>query len=242
MFTVQKTARPGTRAIRALLSGDDAVYAVVGVNSEGQWWYDVTPEGCNRVAYDGGYATERAAKVAATAAAASDDYNLGARPVGPWIPIREGSRSRRARPGAAVSPRILHTYSTVTPESAEECDYADRGWIGPGGDRWSCASGDDSERRAAEAAGVEGAWSPDPDDDLVEATVAYLRSEGVYGVDGASVGQVGAFHEHDWWIARGGMDIYTGEEEERGYHPEGYPPAVLAEIDRRVRGAAGGAR
>lgn len=82
---------PGARAMRVFLSGEQEAHGVVGVNGTGQWWYDVTPVGGHRVAYDGGYPSERAAKRAATEAAASDDNNLGARPVGPWIPIRGGA-------------------------------------------------------------------------------------------------------------------------------------------------------
>lgn len=136
--------------------------------------------------------------------------------------------------------RILATYDKITPESAEEGDYSESGWLLPYGFELPMPDGICGEEAAAWIAdNVESMWSWTLDEDgfdLDEATASaarFLRDEGAtesnpagYGVDGSTVT---SYYQADWSV-----DYATGEETRNAYHLEGFTPDQLRAIYRRV--------
>jgi len=106
------------------------------------------------------------------------------------------------------------SYEIVTPESAEDGDVAERGWIDEEG---HCTDPDDYDREEGHTA--------------VDLAVEFLRSEtGAGGMEPSS----GALSEFDWFTSYGYIDYSTGAEESRSYHPYGFTPDELDEIAKRI--------
>ena len=141
--------------------------------------------------------------------------------------------------------RILATYDKITPESAEEGDYSESGWLLPYGVELPMPDGLYGEEAAAWIAdNVEPVWSWDPtdyvddDEETAEDQAAisaarFLRDEGAaepseygYGVDGSTV--------TSYYQADGSTDYSTGEETRNAYHLEGFTHDQLRAIYRRV--------
>ena len=96
--------------------------------------------------------------------------------------------------------RISVTYDTVTPESAEEGDAADRGWVDFAG---KPMEGDDAD---------------DPEASAVENAVAFLRYEGATEPSEDGAGDVCP----RWWTAmEKSVNYKTGEETSHSYHFHG---------------------
>lgn len=98
------------------------------------------------------------------------------------------------------SPRVAITYAIITPESAEDGDFAEHGW-------------EDEE-------GVD--LAPDEFDiengiTLVDKTVDFLRSEGAFETSSSH------FSTGAWYSAQSD-DYRTGNNTERGFHLIGYTP------------------
>jgi hypothetical protein len=103
--------------------------------------------------------------------------------------------------------RIATSYDLVTPESAEEGDIAESGWVDEEGE------------------------SMDGDEDVtpVEAAIAFLRRLGVY--PSASCFYAGCV----WYIGQPDLDFRTGAEETRSYFPRGYTDAEAEEIFHAIQ-------
>jgi hypothetical protein len=90
------------------------------------------------------------------------------------------------------NPRILVTYSRITPESAEEGDFSENGWIDDEG---------------------ESMLPADDDETVVDRAVEFLL--GAFIREASS----GSFSPGTWYMT--GFDVIdysTGEEEEKAYH------------------------
>lgn len=108
---------------------------------------------------------------------------------------------------------IKITYETITPESAEEGDVADSGWI-------------DEE-------GVD--MEPDEIDldeglDVIDKTVEFLRDHN------AEPSEMGRGAAPRWWTAyEVDVDYATGEVENHSFHLHGYSDEERAEVYLEVR-------
>ena len=135
-----------------------------------------------------------------------------------------------------MKPRFVVTYNRTTPESAEDGDFSEYGWDGEQG----YGSTDDlstPEGRAAwEQAREDSAVYLDTDDgeDVVEEAVRLLRNEGATTFSCSCYDDEG-WYSTDWHV----VNYSTSEEEEMGYHPEGFTDEQLRAIHARVtkRGA-----
>lgn len=118
----------------------------------------------------------------------------------------------------ASNPRIAISYEIITPESAENGDAEERGWI-------------DEE-------GVDMAPDEyDTDDGLtaVDKAVVFLNDEG------ATEASSSHFHDGTWYNAYGEAGLHnlrTGATENRGYHLYGFKPEEEEAIFKQI-GAAG---
>jgi len=102
-------------------------------------------------------------------------------------------------------PRIKTSYDIVTPESAEEGDVADSGWL-------------DEE-------GVEmESW--DEDETYVDAAVEWLENHGAMQYSGGGRG---------WYSTEPSQDYHTGESETQYFHLEGFTPEEEKEIYQRLK-------
>lgn len=117
------------------------------------------------------------------------------------------ARQRRHSRGGGRHPRILTTYETVTPESAEHGDVADRGWIDDEGESMAPDSYDRSEGLTA-----------------VDKAVRFLKD------NGAGEASSSYFHRGIWYSDYGSEDYRTGENEQRSYHLKGFTAAQEREI------------
>lgn len=141
--------------------------------------------------------------------------------------------------------RILATYDKITPESAEEGDYSESGWLLPYGIELPMPDGICGEEAAVWIAdNVEPVWSWDPtdyvdddeetaEDQAAVSAARFLLDEGAtesnpygYGVDGSTVD---SYRQTD-----GGTDYSTGEVTINTYHLEGFTPDQLRAIYQKV--------
>lgn len=108
---------------------------------------------------------------------------------------------RRRGLGQARDRRILVTYEIITPESAEEGDAAERGWV------------DD-----------EGS-SMEPDEyDLEEGITAVDNAVKFLCHDGATEASSYPFSVGTWYTTEGDPDYRTGETEYHSYHLKDFTP------------------
>ena len=98
--------------------------------------------------------------------------------------------------------RIRTTYEIVTPESAEQGDAEDRGWI-------------DEEGEEIEPSEEEG---------VAEVAAAWLRDKGIAEASSSD------FHPGIWYIGHSEQDYSTGAEETHSYHLKGFTSDEEAEV------------
>jgi hypothetical protein len=95
---------------------------------------------------------------------------------------------------------IATSYSTVTPESAEESDFADRGWVDEEGDAIEI------DMLAIEDQAEAGSQAP-VTDAIVKSAVRWLRDRGAYETSSSS------YHPGVWYSSPSEVSDYsTGEE------------------------------
>lgn len=95
---------------------------------------------------------------------------------------------------------IATSYSTVTPESAEEGDFADRGWVDEEGDAIEVDVLDIGDQ------GEAGSQAP-VTDAIVKRAVRWLRDHGAYETSSSS------YHSGVWYSSPSEVSDYsTGEE------------------------------
>lgn len=112
--------------------------------------------------------------------------------------------------------RIITTYQTVSPESAEAGDFEDSGFITGGNNKT-----DDSDE--GESMEVDKDFD-DEDATVVSKTIAFLKDKGATNPSSSHFGG------NIWYSDGGDTDYQTGEEETRSYHLEGYTEAEEKEI------------
>ena len=132
----------------------------------------------------------------------------------------------RAAPGLRLTYSV--TYDIVTPESAEDGDVAERGYVLPGGYHVDIPDGLTGEPfiRWCREMGVY-YEIPDLDDGetLIDVVVRLLRDEGC-----TETGSAPSYYGEPE------QDYTTGEEETRCVHLcDDFDPEELAEISRRLR-------
>lgn len=104
--------------------------------------------------------------------------------------------------------RIVSTYSETTPESAEDGDCSDTGWIDEDGE--SCEPEDEDET-------------------AIDNAVRILRNAGVTEPSSS------AFHPGLWYSTEPQViDYSTGTEREESYHLKGFSEDEEREIYRRM--------
>jgi len=108
------------------------------------------------------------------------------------------TRSKRplAKDKDPMNPRITKTYSTITPESAEQGDHADNGWLDEEGHECTPDAIDLEDGKTAVTLAVE-----------------YLSNEGVIEASSSS------FHPGLWYSTEFQTEDYsTGEQISYSYH------------------------
>lgn len=117
--------------------------------------------------------------------------------------------------------QIFTTYSTVTPESAEQGDTAKSGWYDSG---WKFDAADKPNKGHI--------CEPDEFDDgatAVDLAVRYLKDKGV--IESSS----SHFHPDIWFSTESQVEDYsTGESIQYDFHLEGFTEAEQAEIFNRI--------
>jgi hypothetical protein len=106
-----------------------------------------------------------------------------------------------------LPPRIKITFNKVTPESAENGDFSESGWIDEEGVPMIPDELDMEEGKTA-----------------VDLAVEYLWREG------ASTESSSHFNPGDWYSSGWSQNCLTGEETEHNYHLEGFTPEQEREI------------
>ena len=113
---------------------------------------------------------------------------------------------------AGPDKRIRITYSRTTPESAEQGDFSETGWINQEGEDMTPDLYDIEEGKTA-----------------VDKAVEFLKNEGVIEPSSSD------FHPGNWYSTEWqNVDMRTGEDEERSYHLVGFTPEEEKEIYDRV--------
>lgn len=139
-------------------------------------------------------ATERQVRKRAVERAFYEGYKIGREKANQGF--RESAKGRR---NPSTGHRIAITYETITPESAEQGDVDDRGWIDQ--------DGEDMDETAEDFY----------DGDVVKATIKGLQDNGV------SEPSSSHFHPGVWYTAyEYNRDYRTGAVENRSFHLKGY--------------------
>lgn len=126
------------------------------------------------------------------------------------MPTRKKNPSRRK--SSSRDPRILITYEIVTPESAEEGDAEERGWIDEDGVSMKPDKYDTQDGITA-----------------VDKAIKFLKHE--YATDASS----SRFNEGTWYTNyEYSQDYSTGAVESRSYHLKGFTEAEERAIFNRV--------
>jgi hypothetical protein len=112
-----------------------------------------------------------------------------------------------------LPPRIQVSFSRTTPESAENGDFSETGWIDEEGVNMTP---DETDRE-------EGLT-------LVDKTVEYLRREWATEHSSSSF-DAGGWYSTCW----GCIDAETGEEEQRDYHLKDFTPEQMEEVYNKLR-------
>lgn len=124
--------------------------------------------------------------------------------------------------------RVTITYQTVTPESAEHGDFADHGFVGDGGWRYSIAD-EEFQARVAKDGHVKALADMTPSDRefyTIEEVVEFCRIDGPFEASCSSpcenghcwVTQSSPSHDRDYFE--------KGEETRRSYHFDCNDPAT----------------
>jgi len=127
--------------------------------------------------------------------------------------------------------KIQITFDVVSPESAEHGDFADHGFYGEGGWKFSIADEDfyaRCERDGREKALAD--MTPEPDTfDSVDDAVDFLSNYGPFEPSCHPLCESGG---HDCWLtqADGDEDYSTGEVTRLSFHLDGVTRAVRTEI------------
>lgn len=109
-------------------------------------------------------------------------------------------------------PRILSTYSVVTPESAEQGDYADTGW---------------NDKEGVDMTPDE--WDIEDGIGVAEKAEKYLKDKGAWQASASH------FHVGVWYdTGEGSTDYRTGETTIDSYHLKGFTPQEEQEIFQRM--------
>jgi hypothetical protein len=153
--------------------------------------------------------------------AAAKHVNRGAGYKSAAAPGRARPKSRAGEQAAKApksdKPVIRTTFSRTTPESVEQGDFSETGWI--------------------DEDGVDMTPEPDTDETVVDNAVRFLRYEGVIEASSSS------FHRGIWYSTEWStIDYRTGEEEERSYHLHGFTEEQEREVYERMFGSKRGAR
>lgn len=121
--------------------------------------------------------------------------------------LRAGRNAARSRSNSGGEKRIRISFETVTPESAEQGDAAERGWIDEEGE------------------------SMDPDaDDRAEGLTAVDKAADFLDDQGVSP-SASHFHPGLWYTTTDpDTDLRTGETEYRSYHLVGFTTEEQQEI------------
>jgi hypothetical protein len=126
--------------------------------------------------------------------------------------IAQKSRQRRHARGGGRHPRILVSFTTYTPESIEDGDSADSGWVDEDG---VDMTPDEYDRSSGITA--------------VDKAVKLLK------YDGAGQPSSSHFHRGTWYSTEADTTDYrTGESEERAFHLKGFTSTQEREIFRRM--------
>jgi hypothetical protein len=130
--------------------------------------------------------------------------------------------------------KIQMTYEVVTPESAEDGDFADHGFAEPGG--WTYSIADESFEERCKSVGRDQAlkdMTPEPEEfDTVAEAVEFLSH---YGPFEASCYPLCKSGGHDCWVTQADSDVdySTGAETRLSFHLEG----VSRETRLKILGA-----
>lgn len=131
--------------------------------------------------------------------------------------------------------KIQMTYEVVTPESAEDGDFADHGFAEPGG--WTYSIADESFEERCEKVGRDQALKdmcPEPEEfDSIGDAVEFLSH---YGPFEASCYPLCTSGGHDCWLtqADGDQDYSTGAVTRLSFHLEGIKRKKRLKILRAV--------
>jgi hypothetical protein len=112
-----------------------------------------------------------------------------------------------------MPPRVTITFSRTTPESVEQGDYSESGWIDQEG----------VDMRPEESDLEDGL-------NLADVTVRYLHAEGCYEAS-ASHFHPGVWYSTEWSTT----DYRTGEQEERNYHLTGFTEEQEREVFEKFK-------
>ena len=121
-----------------------------------------------------------------------------------------------ARRRNSAKPVIKETFTLYTPESVEAGDAAERGWIDEEG---ADMTPDEYDREEGLTA--------------VDKAVKHLRNEGATQASSTD------FHKGIWYSSMHAEDPRTGEQEEHGFHLDGFSPeeerAIFEQMTARRR-------
>ncbi len=116
---------------------------------------------------------------------------------------------------------ICRTYTTTTPESAEQGDHDDHGFAGEHGERYSLF---DAPVIAESNTEPDIYWEPVAPGDVANA-IRWAREHGCTFDNGD-----GTFYGEDWEI----LDYGTGEDIQYAIHFNGFRPTTLGRIARAI--------
>jgi hypothetical protein len=115
--------------------------------------------------------------------------------------------------------KLRVTYEIITPESAENGEVVERGWIDEEG----------VDMRPDEY---------DADDGLTATDLAVNYMLDNMGADGIEASCSGELSERDWWTSyKVDEDLFNGAIENRSFHPVGFTTAEVNEINRKLKEA-----
>lgn len=127
------------------------------------------------------------------------------------VPPNEPEFSPEEIVAGAVDARILTTYNVVTPESAEQGDYAESGWYDEEGDSV-----------------VPDQYDVEEGLTVVDKAVEWLRKHNVAEASSSH------FHQGVWYTSCPDVDYGTGAETTYNYHLQGFTPEQEEEIFKRI--------
>jgi hypothetical protein len=126
--------------------------------------------------------------------------------------------------------KVTITYDTTTPESAEHGEFADHGFYGRGGWKFSIAD-DNYQARVAKDGHAKAFKDMQPDAecfDSVESAVDYIQSDGPFEASDSAIGegtwltQISPLEDRDFFE--------KGESTRLSYHVKCDDPTVVKEV------------